>query len=124
MSYPREPGWRSGPNSATSKAAAISATARAPGLVHVIAALLGEGPATPEEMTATLLARGNRQLLNTGRARCTQLHRLGRITASGTFGLGESGVAKAIRWRLCTPEELALRSRPQGGRSRAWGTRP
>ena len=108
MTYPHEPGWRSGPNSATSREGAVLAGVKAPALKLQILEHLARRPSTPEEITAAFEAEGNRQLLNTIRARCTDLYKAGQLMPSGTFGLGESRKVRVIRWRLSTSEELAL----------------
>ena len=106
--YPHEPGFRRGPNSATSEAAAKLAGERAQPLKERVLEMLSRGPASPEELVAQFVETDERVLLNTVRARCSDLHALGRIGPSGTFGIGESGKARVIRWRVCTAEELAI----------------
>lgn len=106
--YPDAPGWRSGPNEATSREAAEIAGRRARPLLERVLALLDETPGTPEELTQRFARGGEVVLLNTIRARCSQLHALGRVVPSGTFGKGESGKTRAIRWRVATPGELSL----------------
>jgi hypothetical protein len=44
-------------------------------------------------------------LLNSVRARCTQLRALGRVVDSGQRGKGESGKVRVIRWRVATADE-------------------
>ena len=106
--YPHSPGWRRGPNNATSKAAAKLAGERAAPLKERVLAMLSEAPATPEELVERFSLAGERVLLNTARARVSDLHALGRVCPSGTFGLGESGKARVIRWRAATAEEAAI----------------
>jgi hypothetical protein len=107
-SEPVSPRWRKGPNSATSREGAIHATTRAEPLKVAILRRLAAGPASPEELLAKFAADGERVLLNTIRARCSDLHSEGRLQPSGTFGRGESGKVRVIRWRLSTAEELSL----------------
>jgi hypothetical protein len=106
--YPESPGWRRGPNSATSEAAAVLAAGRAPSLKHQILSMLKDRPATPEELESRFHEAGAKVLLNTIRARCSDLHAAGKLLPSGTYGIGESGKARTIRWRLADAEELAL----------------
>ena len=106
--YPNQPGWRTGPNSATSQEAASAAAVHAGPLKDRVLALLDVGPASPEELQAKFAALGERVLLNTVRARCSDLHALGRLRPSGTFARGESGKVRVIRWRLATADELSL----------------
>lgn len=106
--YPNLPGWRSGPNSETSREAARRATPSAGPLKERVRAAIAISPATPEELVAHFAERGERLLLNTIRARCsTDLHKLGELTPSGTFGKGEGGKTRVIRWRMTTPAERA-----------------
>lgn len=107
MTYPQTPGWRAGPNSATSREAAFAATPRAAPLKQRVLALLVSKPATPEELVSIFAEGGETVLLNTMRARCTDLHKLGFLCPSGTFGTGESGKVRVIRWRLTTSAERA-----------------
>src|SRR6185437_6145331 len=72
-SYPEHPGWRAGPNSATSEEAANAAAVNAGPLKDRIIALLAAGAASPEELRAEFWAEGERVLLNTIRARCSDL---------------------------------------------------
>ena len=74
-------------------------------LARVVKDMTENGPGTPEEITARMVLPGEHLLLNTVRARTTQLKRLGRVIADGTFGLGESGRAKVARLRLMTTDE-------------------
>lgn len=106
--FPDQPGWRAGPNSATSQEAARVAAVHAGPLKDRIMALLAGGPASPEELQVKFSDTGERVLLNTIRARCSDLHALGRLLPSGTFSRGESGKVRVIRWRLSTPDELSL----------------
>lgn len=104
--YPHEPGWK---GTETSKAAAeyvaitLSQTMRA-----IEADIARHGPSSPEEIAERLSrASGQRWLLNSVRARVTQLKRLGRVVDSGERGLGESRRAKVQKVRVTTPEEYA-----------------
>ena len=106
--YPHAPGWRRGPNSATSEAAAKIAGGRATPLRQRVVAMLEEAPATPEELVDRFALCGERVLLNTVRARTSDLHALGRVQPSGTFGLGEGGKTRVIRWRIATAAEAAI----------------
>ncbi len=108
MSFPQEPGWREGRHSDTSKAAAKQVTPRAPTMLQLIADLLAEGPASPEQLHAKLRSRGERSLLTSVRARVCQLHKSGRVIDSGARGIGESGTAKVVIWRLASAEELSM----------------
>ena len=105
MTFPHEPGWRSGPHSQTSRAAARSIRVRTPGMMGVLAELLKEGPASPEKLQAKLADRGRKELLTSIRARVCQLHKLGRVVDSGARSLGESGHREVIVWRLTTADE-------------------
>jgi hypothetical protein len=105
--YPNEPGYRSGPNSATSEEGARIAAVNAGPLKDRIFGMLQDGPASPEELQVRFASWGERVLLNTLRARCSDLHALGKVVPSGTFGRGESGKVRVIRWRQSTPEELS-----------------
>ena len=107
MTFPHEPSWRYGPHSQTSRAAALSVKVRAPGVMIVLAELLKEESASPEQLQAKLAERGRRVLLTSIRARVCQLHKLGRVVDSGARSLGESGHREVIVWRLTTAEELA-----------------
>lgn len=69
---------------------------------------LGRRPRTPEELVSDFAADGRRVLLTSVRARCTQGFRAGKFKPSGTFGKGESGRCRVIRWAIATPEERAL----------------
>ena len=108
MSFPHEPGWRAGPHSATSQAAAESVREKAPAMLRVVSDILAEGPASPEQLHAVLAERGTPALLTSVRARVCQLHKQGRVVDSGQRGLGESRRAKVIVWRLSTADELSL----------------
>ena len=108
LGYPNEPGWRRGPNSATSKEGADAAKEMAGSLKSLVLDRLRNGPASPEEMVIHFRERGKVALLNTVRARCTDLNRLGLVCPSGTFGIGESQKVRVIRWRLTTDLERAL----------------
>lgn len=96
--YPKEPGWK---GKATSRAAAAAVKASAPRQADLARAVIVEmGRASPEEITATLNGRGHKVLLNSIRARCTQMHKLGDLKPSGQFARGESGRCKTIRWEV------------------------
>lgn len=96
-------------STATSVAAAIDATPKAPAMVERIWALFAEGSFTPEEMQARLERDnpGERFLLTTVRARICGLHKAGRVKDCGERGLGESNKSKVIRWRRTTAEEYS-----------------
>ena len=96
-------------STATSVAAAIEATPKAPAMIERIWERFGEGSFTPEEMTARLERDypDERFLLTTVRARVCALHKAGRIKDCGERGLGESNKSKVIRWRRTTVEEYA-----------------
>lgn len=106
MRYPDAPGFR---GTETSRAAAeyVAPTA-ARMLDRVESYLRANGPACPEEICAGIARPGERLLLNSVRARCTQLRAQGRLVDSGQRGKGESGKVRVIRWRCATPDELAL----------------
>ena len=105
---PLGPLWRLGPNSQTSMEGAQFAATRAGTHKDQILNLLEAGEASPEEMATKFASTGERILLNTIRARCSDLYRVGRVRPSGTFGRGESGKVRVIRWRLSTPDELSI----------------
>lgn len=107
MTFPQEPGWRSGPHSETSMAAAKAVTPKAPTMLALVSDLLAEAPASPEQLHAKLRTRGVRSLLTSVRARVCQLHKMGRVVDSGARGIGESGTSRVIVWRLATAEELS-----------------
>src|SRR5690349_10053768 len=69
--YPHQPGWRRGPNAATSREAAEVAARQAAPLKERVLHMLAEGPASPEELQAKFAEAGERILLNTLRARCS-----------------------------------------------------
>jgi hypothetical protein len=98
--YPATPGWRAGPNEATSREAALSVTPTAKTMKAKILDLLADGPASPEELTLMFEARGERVLLNSVRARTTQLYKEGVTRPSGQYGKGESGRVKVIKWEI------------------------
>ncbi len=106
--YPNEPGWRTGPNAETSKEGAMLAAKTAGPMKHRVIAYLGEGPATPEQLVGRFRRDGEVVLLNTIRARTTDLFKLGVVCPSGTYGLGESGKVRVIHWRLMSNEERGL----------------
>jgi len=106
--YPYEPGWRRGPHAAQSKGAAGLAAINAGPLKLVVLDLLAQAPATPEELKQRLSDAGRVALLNTVRARCTDLRVLGLVCASGTFGIGEGGHAKTTRLRLTNAVERGI----------------
>lgn len=107
MAYPDDPGARRHATGGTSQAAAASVKPKAGAQAQAVLAMLADGPASPEELTTRLHRRGEPALLTSIRARCTQLHKLGLVADSGLRGLGESGRAKVIRWRLTSAEERA-----------------
>jgi hypothetical protein len=105
--FPYEPGWRPG-SAETSRAAALSIRSAAPTMLAAVTELLTECPASPEQLQAKLAARGTKALLTSVRARVCQLHKQGRVVDTGERGMGESGTAKVVIWRLATPEEFSL----------------
>lgn len=106
MSFPEEPGWK---GTETSRAAAEFVAPSAGRMMDRIEALVAErGPMSPEEITEALWTPDNPILLNSVRARATQLKRLGRATDSGLRGLGESRKVRVIRIRVTTPDERSL----------------
>ena len=106
MSYPESPGWRQNATGETSKAAALAVCLRAPTQCERVLAVLEQGPAHPEAITARLKACGHNVMLMSIRPRCSQLVRQGRIVDSGARGSGEGG-CKAIVWRLATAGEFS-----------------
>lgn len=111
-SYPKEPGWRRSAIGSTSREAALAAKPHAPRMADLaLGVILAKGRATPEEITAALALKGQKVLLNSVRARCTQMHRLGLLTPSGEFGKGESGRCRVIRWAP-TPKATAAAPSP------------
>lgn len=109
IGFPQEPGWRAGPHSETSRAGAESQREKAPKMLdRIIESLRRDGDASPEQLHERLARQGVRSLLTSVRARVCQLHKQGRVVATGRYGLGESGTCKVIIWRLATPEELSL----------------
>ena len=105
--YPLVPGWRKGPNAETSREGAALASATSATLKNRILDVVAISPRTPEELVDHFAAQGETRLLNTIRARCSDLHALGLLTPSGTYGRGESGKVRTIRWRRSTPLEQA-----------------
>jgi hypothetical protein len=78
--------------------------------------LLAEEPASPEQLHAKLASAGVKSLLTSIRARVCQLHKLGEVVDSGRRGIGESGTAKVVVWRLATPaEQAAFRTTREAG---------
>jgi len=107
--FPQEPGWRAGPHSETSRAGAESQREKAPKMLErIVESLTLYGDASPEQLHDRLTRQGVRSLLTSVRARVCQLHKQGRVVATGRYGLGESGTCKVVIWRLTTPEELSL----------------
>lgn len=100
--YPHQPGYRAGPNCATSREASEFAARRAGPLKDRVLAMLQDGPASPEELRARFIQSGESVLLTTVRARCSDLHALGKVKPSGSFGKGESGKVRVIRWCLAS----------------------
>lgn len=90
----------------TAVAAAIDAGKTAPKMIDRIWAIYQTGPHTPEEVHAKLSREGP-LLLTSVRARVCQLHKAGRLVASGEKGLGESMRSRVIRWRATTPVEFS-----------------
>ena len=90
----------------TAQAAAQRIAHKAPTLRHLVLQHLEDSPATPEQLLAVIRAGGVKTLLNSIRPRCSELARLGLITASGMRLPGEGGGA-AIVWRLTTDDERA-----------------
>ena len=91
----------------TAVAAAIDATKTAQTMTEKIWPFFLEGPHTPEEVHAKLIANGEKALLTSVRARICGLHKAGKLRASGEKGLGESMRSKVIRWVRATPEQEA-----------------
>lgn len=109
--YPAKPGWRQSATGSTSREAAEAVADRAPRQADLALSVIGErGRASPEEITATLTNRGHKVLLTSIRARCTQLHKQGRLRPSGSFAIGESGRCRTIQWEIVPP---AAASAPQ-----------
>lgn len=106
--YDTAEAYRRGPLEETSKAAAQTAALGSKSMMERIAGALASRAMTPEELGALFAEQGQPALLTSIRARCTQLNRLGRVVPSGSFGKGESGKVRVIRWRLATEEELHL----------------
>lgn len=102
--YPNRPGWRQGPNSETSREAADKAAKTAQPLKVRVVELLRSGPASPEELVQRFADQGDAVLLNTIRARCTDLGKVGVLRPSGSYGRGESGKTRVIRWEV-VPEQ-------------------
>ena len=94
-------------STSTSVAAACDARKTAPTMTDAIWALYQDGPHTPEEIHARMIAAGERVLLTSVRARICGLYKAGRLTKNGDKGLGESQRSKVIRWRIATPDEYA-----------------
>ncbi len=106
MQYPDAPGWKRGE---TSRAAAEYVAPTAARMADRVESYLrARGPACPEEICEGMARPGERLLLTSVRARCTQLRAQGRLVDSGQRGKGESGKVRVIRWRVATPDELAL----------------
>lgn len=103
--YPHAPGWRRSAIGDTSREAAERASVKALSLKDRVLAMLASGPASPEELTARFAEAGETVLLNTIRARCTDLHKLGKLRPSGSFGRGESGKTRVIRWEIVPETE-------------------
>lgn len=103
--YPHSPGWRASAAGDTSREAAERAAVKAPSLKDRVLAMLASGPASPEELTARFAEAGETVLLNTIRARCTDLHKLGKLRPSGSYGRGESGKTRVIRWEIVAAAE-------------------
>lgn len=99
--YPKKPGWRRSATGTTSREAAEAVADRAPRQADLAWDIIVEkGRASPEEIMAALNARGHKVLLNSIRARCTQLHKLGKLRPSGSFAKGESGRCRTIQWEV------------------------
>jgi hypothetical protein len=103
MRYPDGPGHK---GTETSRAAAEFVAPSAGRMMDRVEAYLqAAGPASPEEISAGIAQPGEILLLNSVRARCTQLRALGRVVDSGQRGKGESGKVRVIRWRVATADE-------------------
>lgn len=105
-SYPETPGWRRSATGATSREAAQAVAERAPTQAELaLAVIVARGRASPEEITAELQGKGHKVLLTSIRARCTQMHKRGKLRPSGKFGRGESGRCRTIQWEVAPPAE-------------------
>lgn len=106
-SFPYQPGHRSRAVE-TSHASAKDQEAKAPTMLAIVLAQMGDGlPYSCEDLTERIRAIGRKTLLTSVRARVCQLHKLGLVIDSGLRGLGESGTSKVVKWRLTTPAEHA-----------------
>lgn len=103
-----EPAFRAGSVGGTAQEAArrVKPIARAQAAL-VYDAVVRLGKATPEEVTADLLDREHRVILNSVRARICGLSRIGLLLDSGERGLGESRRIPTIRWRPLSADELS-----------------
>lgn len=103
-----DPAFRAGSIGGTAQEAArrVKPVAKSQAAL-VYEAVVRLGKATPEEVTADLLERGHRVILNSVRARVCGLSRIGLLLDTGERGLGESRRMPTIRWRPLSADELS-----------------
>lgn len=84
----------------TSKAAARKARATSSKLCRAILGHIRDnGPASPEELRGALAPEGFSSLVNTHRARCSDLAHMGLLIDSGERGVSEAG-SRVIKWAI------------------------
>ena len=98
--------WSTATGETSRAAAKIAAFTSSETCRAIRAAIAARGDATAEEAHTDLIELGHDAVLNTIRARISDMARVGMLTATARRGVSASGRCRSIAWRLSTPEEL------------------
>ena len=92
--------WRRSSTGETARDAALTQDAKAPKMREEVLSIITEhGPSTPEEVFAVMLSRGRKTVLQSVRARCSDLAAAGVLKDSGSRRTAQGG-CKAIVWMI------------------------
>jgi hypothetical protein len=101
---PEAPGAHANSTGPTAAEAAEIAARNQGALQEVILKALEKlGQATPEEICQAARVGDHAPLLTSVRSLCSRLRKAGVICPSGSFGTGESGVARSLRYKIAPP---------------------